>query len=285
MSRPCPGCGASDAGRFADKDSYQLVRCRRCATLYTAEAVENAYGDRYAEAAEPASFLAGRLDDIVAGFESLRCTGRLLDVGFGAGDLLLAARRAGWSVSGVEVARPAVERARQQGIEAFHGTLAEAGYEAGAFDVIVASELVEHIIEVGPLLATIHGLLRRGGLLWATTPHGRGLSARLLGPSWSVVNPPEHVQLFSIRGVRELFRRAGFASVSILAEGTNPQEIWQHWRGREVSSARRIDSAYALNAFLEQHRGRRAVKRAANRVLSMLRLGDSLKIAALKHAP
>ena len=45
-------------------------------------------------------------------------------------------------------------------------------------------------------------------------------------------------------------------------------------------AGKRIDAAYALNAFFEERRGRRAVKRAINRVLSALRLGDSLKISA-----
>jgi len=113
---------------------------------------------------------------------------------------------------------------------------------------------VEHITAVGPLLAGIARVLRPGGLLWATTPHARGISARILGASWSVVDPPSHLQLFSIRGLRKLLRRSGFDEVLIDAEGVNPQELLR--RGR-VTSRERIESGYALNAFFEEHRGRR----------------------------
>jgi hypothetical protein len=136
---------------------------------------------------------------------------------------------------------------------------------------------VEHITAVGPLLAGIARVLRPGGLLWATTPHARGISARILGASWSVVDPPSHLQLFSIRGLRKLLRRSGFDEVLIDAEGVNPQELLR--RGR-VTSRERIESGYALNAFFEEHRGRRFVKRVLNRALAIVHLGDTLKVSA-----
>jgi uncharacterized Zn finger protein len=35
VSRPCPGCGAAEARPFAEKNAHRIVRCGRCATLYT----------------------------------------------------------------------------------------------------------------------------------------------------------------------------------------------------------------------------------------------------------
>jgi len=281
-TRPCPGCGTGEPRQFAEKNAHEIVRCGRCATLYTIDGVERVYDDAYASEIESAPFLSRRLDDIVAAFASSWKTGRLLDVGFGFGDLLDAARRAGWDVSGVEVARPAVERARRRGIDAFHGRLSDARYEPESFDVILGVELLEHVIDVEPLLTDIARLLRPGGLLWATTPHARGLSARLLGPSWSVIAPPSHVQLFSIMGLRELLHRTGFVDVSMKSEGLNPHELAQHIRGKRISAGQRIEAACAINAYFEEQRGRRVIKRAVNRALSALRLGDSLKVSARK---
>ena len=48
-------------------------------------------------------------------------------------------------------------------------------------------EVIEHVADVSALLAASRRLLRPGGALYVTTPHGRGISARLLGTSWSVV--------------------------------------------------------------------------------------------------
>jgi SAM-dependent methyltransferase len=285
MTRPCPACGAREPRPFGAKNGHELVRCARCETLHTAEAVQKSYDDdRYAAEPDRPPFLQTRLDEIVARFATARRSGRLLDVGFGGGELLDAARRAGWSAFGVELAEGAVESARRRGVDAFHGTLHEARYEPLSFDVVVASELIEHILDVDPLLGEIRRVLRPGGLLWITTPHGRGLSARILGTSWSVVSPPIHIQLFSFGGVRTLLSNAGFRDVAIAAEGVNPQELLQHVRGRSVRGGERIAAAYELNAFFEERRGRRVLKRAANGALSALRLGDTLKIAAWRSA-
>jgi len=277
-ARPCPACEASDPRPYAEKNSYELVRCGACATLYTRDVVEQIYDDYYdASNLEVPSFVARRIDEIVAGFGS---GGRLLDVGFGAGTFLEAARRASWKTAGVEVSLPAVEHARALGFDVVHGRLQDAQYPDASFDVVVASEIVEHIIDARPLLREIARVLRPGGLLWATTPHGRGLSSRLLGASWSVVTPPEHVQLFSIRGMTQLLRACGFAQVSISAEGINPLEIADHFRRRVTKVSRRISSAYAINEFLLESPSRRFIKHSLNRLLSATRLGDSLKISA-----
>ena len=79
-----------------------------------------------------------------------------------------------------------------------------------------------------------------------------------------------------------MLHRTCFATVSIAAEGANPQEILQHMSGKKVTAGQRIDAAYALNAFFEERPTRRFVKWAINRALSVSHLGDSLKIAARK---
>jgi SAM-dependent methyltransferase len=282
--RPCPACNASDAQDVGEKNGYLLQRCAQCSTLYTRGRAESSYDDTYVKEGVPAAlFLSKRLDRIVASFESFRHLGRLLDVGFGGGDLLDAAQRSCWRTSGVEVTALAVANARRRGIDAFHGTLADAKYESESFDVVIATEILEHLVEAAELLAEIRRVIRPGGLMWATTPHGRGVSARMLGLGWSVIAPPEHVQLFSVSGIRELLERTGFQVLSVRAEGVNPQELIQHLRGGNTSTEQRIDAAYALNAFFEERPYRRIIKAVINRPLSMFQLGDSLKIAAIRR--
>jgi 2-polyprenyl-3-methyl-5-hydroxy-6-metoxy-1,4-benzoquinol methylase len=71
----------------------------------------------------------------------------------------------------------------------FHGEIEDAGFDDDRFDVVVLSEVVEHLTDPRTLLNEVHRILRPGGLLWATTPNGSGLSWRLLGerrdkPAW-----------------------------------------------------------------------------------------------------
>lgn len=290
--RKCPACGSGEAERAGEKDKFPMMRCRACGTLYVAQLPAASdtedYDSYYSEdnLAVP-DFINRRLDEIIAGFSSYKRGGRLLDVGCGAGTFMQAARRSGWEAVGVEVSATAAEHNRAEGFEVFNGELAEARYPEGHFDVVVLSEVLEHVSEPREMLREVLRVMRPGGLLWATTPNGQGFSARALGLKWSAVSPPEHLHLFSRGAVESLLTEVGFARARVVTEGFNPFEIIGALRGRPAPSAHaasnaRVQSGYELNAFLTEGGARRAVKGFANGVLRLCRLGDSLKIRAEK---
>jgi len=99
------------------------------------------------------------------------------------------------------VSKSAIEHAREQGYEVFHGELQDANFPDGHFDVITASENVEHCVKPEFLLDEVARILRAGSLFWATTPSAKGIWYKLIGIEWSTIYPPEHLQLFSKRGV------------------------------------------------------------------------------------
>ena len=236
-TRRCPGCGSGAGAPRGRKGGYDLLSCRGCRTLYASSLPTSGesedYDGYYSEGnLSVPDFIARRLDEIIAGFEPYRREGRLLDVGCGAGTFLRAAGRAGWVAEGVEVSATAAEHNRAAGFEVFNGELAAARYPEGRFDVVILSEVLEHVAEPREMLREILRVLRPGGLLWATTPNGRGLSARALGLGWSAVSPPEHLHLFSSRAARALLAEAGFGRVRVATEGANPFEILRALRGR-----------------------------------------------------
>lgn len=291
----CVACGAGAGAERGEKNGFRVISCRGCGTLYTSPAqgaggahdYDSYYGE---ENLSVPDFINARLDEIVADFAPYRQNGRLLDVGFGAGALLEAAGRAGWEAWGVEVSRTACEHVRARGFEVFCGELAAAGYPENHFDVVTASEVLEHVSDPRAMLRDIARVVRPGGLLWMTTPHGRGVSSRALGVSWSVVSPPEHLQLFSTRSVRALLAAAGFRKVRVATHGVNPSELLSALRGGRDAGAseaggegcRRVEDAYALNEAMSRSPARRALKNALNAALNASRLGDSLKVWAEK---
>lgn len=297
-ARLCPACGRATGRSRGQKNDFQLLACRSCATLYTAHLPQTNQSQDYDAYYTPENLtvpaiIEKRLDEIVSTFEPYRKNNRLLDVGFGAGTFLEAAVRSRWQTFGVEVSRTAVEHVRERGFEVFCGQLGKAAYPDDYFDVIVASELLEHVPDPRDVLEEIVRVLRPGGLFWATTPHGCGISARLLGLGWSVVCPPEHLQLFSVKSIRELLTSGGFRQVDLATHATNPFEIVHElYRrvGRGAQSGRaaggvdfnRVESIYQLNEFLSDSPLRRILKGALNSLLNATRMGDSLKIRAVK---
>jgi SAM-dependent methyltransferase len=288
IPRPCPACRASSVRDAGWKNDHHLVRCRTCRTLFTTllpsgESLHDYYSQYYSgENLTVPLFVSRRLDEIVSGFARFRKTNRFLDVGCGAATLLEAARRAGWNAEGTEVSEVAANNARRLGFHVFCGGLAQANFASDRYDVVSVVEVLEHLLEPWSLLREVFRVLRPGGLLWLTTPNGYGISATLLGPSWSVISPPEHIQLFSVLGLRTLLRNAGFDHIRIAAHGVNPFEIASHFRHSEMTPNDRVSSSYALNERLTSGRSRRLAKAAINHVLSSLRLGDALKTRAVK---
>lgn len=293
----CPACHAIVARHLGRKEVFEMLSCQKCGTIYTSSTSGRVHAQDYdgyytSENLSVPDFIHKRLDEIVASFSSYRLHNRMLEIGFGAGSLLAAASRAGWRVEGVEVSQSAVKHGEAQGFRTFRGELSEAGYETGSFDLVVATELLEHLEDPGAMIREIARILRPGGLFWGTTPNSRGISPRLLGLDWSVICPPEHLQLLSEKGVRKLLLEAGFRKVSIGTEGTNPFELLK-WRGRNrrigllpsggvapASGCDRVNASYRLNESLMKSGPRRTVKNFLNSLLRLSHLGDSLKIRA-----
>lgn len=232
-----------------------------------------------------------RAQEIVSSFRPFRLTGRLLDVGFGAGVFLDAGKNAGWARSGTEVSERAVEQALSRGYDVRRADLTSAGFSSDWFDVVCAGEVVEHLADPGGFLREVARILRPGGLFWATTPNGRGFSARVMKLEWSVVAPGEHRQLFSMDGLRTLLQRNGFESAQLHASALNPTEILGFVRthvrrtrrevARPTEERSRVASGYALNERMMRSRPRMLVKQVLNSALRLSRLGDSLNVRAI----
>lgn len=285
----CPACKSSVTTDWGARNGFRIVNCRGCKTVYAstlADAVEGQdYDGYYSEAnLEVPLFVKQRIVEIVRGFVSFRQGNRLLDIGFGAGTIMETAVEEGWETFGTEVSKPAVEHARSLGFSAFYGPLREAAYPDNHFDIITASEILEHLTKPEEDLNEIFRILRPGGLFWATTPSSTGLSARLLGLDWSVLSPPEHTQLYSRRGADLMLRRAGFKTVRIAAHGLNPMEIVNHYRKKAVveDGFDRVRASYSLNEQMMRSGPRKQLKGLLNGLLSLVHLGDSLKIFAIK---
>jgi ubiquinone/menaquinone biosynthesis C-methylase UbiE len=289
----CVACGSKAAQAVGVKNELELLRCRQCATLYTPYSPwyssEFFYEAYYAEESlSPPAFVQTRLEEITAGFSPYRQSNRLLDIGCGAGNLLLAARKNGWDAQGLDVAEQATEHVRTLGFEVFHGELQQAQFPSQHFDVITAAEILEHLTEPRLLVQEVARILRPGGLFWTTTPHARGLSARVLGLNWRCIWPPEHLQLFSVDGIKALLRDVGFRQIRFQTTGGNPIEIL-HAMGAKKNAPRALDqrfdrvaTSYQLNESLMKSRSRRVVKDVINGMLNASRLGDSLKVFAIR---
>ncbi|MGB7067964.1 MAG: class I SAM-dependent methyltransferase [Pyrinomonadaceae bacterium] len=285
----CPACHFFDSISAGTKNGFDILVCRKCRSIYTGHLpllheAEN-YDEYYNEAnlTVPA-FVLERVREIINGFSDFRQSNRLLDIGFGAGTILEIASEIGWQPFGLEVSKPAIEQARTKGFQVFHGSLSEAAYPDSYFDVVTASEILEHLPDPEKDLREIARILRPGGLLWATTPSACSASFRVLGLDWSILCPPEHIQLYSKTGASLMLKKAGFSKTMFKTYGLNPAEIVNHF-GRRSCNGKvfdRVGTGYALNETMTKGPFRKRIKGILNLGLDITGLGDSLKIFAQK---
>ena len=139
--------------------------------------------------------------------------GRLLDVGCFCGLLLSDARHRGWAVEGLEPSRWARQKAGEQfGLEIKYASLKEAAFPEGSFDAVMAVDVLEHFLHPREELGEMNRILKKGGLLYLSTPDVDSLAARLFRRRWWGYRP-EHLFYFSLRSLRSLLASFGFEPV------------------------------------------------------------------------
>lgn len=287
--RSCPACSRSSSVSLGKKNQFEIYRCTFCRTIFTDRIPKLCEAQNYHvyydhQTLQPPAFIRKRVAEIVGEFEAFRNTNRILDIGFGAGTILEAASHSGWDVYGLEVSERAVSTAHEAGYKVFHGQLKEAQYSDCHFDVVTASEILEHLPDPAADLAEIARILRPGGLFWGTTPSAQAVSFRMMRLSWSMVSPPDHIQLYSKTGAGLMLTKAGFERIRLKTHGLNPLEIANHFwpRSDKISSVETLQAGYSLNEQLSRSPGRKLVRNLVNGALSIFGLGDSLKIYARK---
>ena len=144
--------------------------------------------------------------------ESLPESGEMLEIGCGTGGLLAAARRKRLEVSGTDIAARWLVVARRrlddlgmdQSVELTAGSAECLPWSDGAFDIVAADSLIEHLDNPARALGECFRVLRPGG------------SLRLWSPNRFSVLPDPHVRLW---GVSWLPRNWGRAYVRLRRGG------------------------------------------------------------------
>ncbi|OGD86268.1 hypothetical protein A2164_03785 [Candidatus Curtissbacteria bacterium RBG_13_35_7] len=97
----------------------------------------------------------------------------VLDIGCSTGYLGSILQKKGAKVFGIDISKNAVKEARKQLFSAQELDLNEQKlpFKKNYFDLIIASEIIEHLFEPEKILKEIHRILKINGYLLITTPN------------------------------------------------------------------------------------------------------------------
>ena len=278
VAQQCPVCGVPPreylgrrggaAHREGTGVECRIWRCGGCGLVFPNPMPHPVGGVGEQYALDPDSYFhnhdAGTKLEAARGLvaQAARLTGgvgRLLDVGSGRGDVLVAAREAGWEATGIDLSPSFADFAeRRSGAEVRRVAIDRCGFPDGSFDAVILAAVLEHLYDPDATVREIARVLRPGGAFFVDVPNEAGLYFRLgnlyqklRGRDWVVnVAPtfePFHVFGFGPRSLRALLSKHGLEV-----------REWRVYGGRSMVPGR----GGLLGAF--EHLAARAVTAASN---------------------
>ena len=162
---------------------------------------------------------------------------QVLDLGCGNGALVAMLARWGYRPVGVEPSNSGIQVARQQSPHLmFHQASADpaelASLALPAFDVVLSTEVVEHVYSPRTWAAAAHSVLKPGGVLICSTPYHGYLKNCALATSgkldahFTALWEGGHIKFWSRRTLTALLKEAGFQVTAFRGAGRIPW-LWK----------------------------------------------------------
>lgn len=247
------GVGALIAvASIVGRPTIEAVKCSECGSIdLLAESGPSSASDREVDHYIEIGAGIATIGDALALVDPQRVR-RFLDVGCGYGFSLDVGRALhGWDVRGVEPSLAALRGAAELGVDIRHEFLNDQSDVGTGFDLIFASEVIEHVPDPRIFLGAIRERLGRRGCIVLTTPAAEAISPEFpASDALSALSPGFHTFLTSVKGMEILLRDAGFRHVSVARRHANIRVI-ASVRGRRWddftahTAVDRLDDYYA----------------------------------------
>jgi 2-polyprenyl-3-methyl-5-hydroxy-6-metoxy-1,4-benzoquinol methylase len=150
---------------------------------------------------------------------------RLLEIGCGNGDTgmyALSQKKCGY-VCGVELNEVAANEAKAKITEVLIGDVEhlDLPFNQSSFDILMMSELLEHLVDPWAVLTKIRPFMKHGALVFSSSPNVANINniKMLLGGDWKLelngVMDRTHLRWFTPKTYREMFESSGYTVTSI----------------------------------------------------------------------
>ncbi len=223
-----------------------------------------------------------RINEVLDGFEKFRKTNNMLDVGCGPGLFLIEAKKRGWEVYGTEFTDNQLAYLHDKGINTLKGKLTNDSFEDELFDVIISSEVIEHINNPLEEMKHFHRLLRKGGLVYITTPNFNAIERFLLKGDYAIIEYPEHLCYYTPKTIDLLLTNNGFNKLKITTTGVSIARIKKSIKRKNNESTEHVFSDESIREQLE-FGYKRYIKLFINGMLNLFGIGNSLKAWYVKE--
>ena len=211
--QPCTVCGVVINNRFLfeKNDGYsriehcKIYQCNSCNNIYLGQYSKTFDSELYSYYVKYSGKTKEQIYDPLTKKSYLQVLKLLasygggkniLDVGCGNGSFVDAAMNEGYSIKGIELSQTAVDIAQGFGLPVRNLDFFSREIEQSSYDVLSMFEVIEHLPEPIQFLKRAEHVVKRGGLVYLTTPNFNSLDRKLIGKRWSVIGQ-EHLTYFT----------------------------------------------------------------------------------------
>jgi len=231
MGNKCKICKSEKVSFFATIKGYDLMKCLECGFIYIPSIgqkdIENFYEKDYFDG-KLARFSAGLLDQvlpqektwIINMYLSSPSYRNILEIGPGTtgGMVKYYFNQPNRYIECVEISKFASDYLNKHGISTFNG-LIQNFKPKKRFDLIIATEVIEHDLNPCGFVNSVYRLLNDNGLFFLSTGNTSSFMAKYSGMKWYYYDPPAHISYFNNKNIKLLLLKNGFSKVEIINVG------------------------------------------------------------------
>ncbi|XDD52813.1 methyltransferase domain-containing protein [Leptospira sp. WS4.C2] len=236
---PCPACNSKITNSHLNKSGYTYQKCSECGSLFcnprpSKEMLDDFYSvgisskfwsehffPAVAEKRREILFRpkAKKIFDFLTGLNFN--PNQICDVGSGYGIFLeeLKSFYPKASLFGIEPSEEMAAISRSKGIETLVAMAENSAVWEGEFDLVISSEVIEHVFSPIEFLNSVKKLAKPGGYVLLTGLGYEGFDILTLQERSNSIFPPHHINFMSVKGFETLFERLNFSAIEVFTPG------------------------------------------------------------------
>jgi 2-polyprenyl-3-methyl-5-hydroxy-6-metoxy-1,4-benzoquinol methylase len=242
----CPYCGGQNQKKGFNLNGFIHKRCENCQTVYVSPRlndnfIEELYSDEYYSEmftrsmlpvfAKRKGMIGKRKYSEIVNIAPNKNLGSVLDIGAGIGEVIDVFKDEGWSTYAVEMNDTAAKWLEKLGLDqVFHGSFDDY-IPNQKFDVIMAWNVIEHVVNPAQFLEKVCTLLAPGGVFVSEVPHGNSLLLdiveRIGFDPKRILMGEQHIVLYSTDAYVGLHERNGFKKLHLQTNGLDCDTIFK----------------------------------------------------------
>ncbi len=208
---------------FLTNEKFDIVKCDNCTFLFTnprpdTNSIGNYYqSSEYISHTNKGNNLINTLYKVARTFtlagkvrmiNKLTANKSILDYGCGTGDFLIACKKNGWSVHGVEPDSHAREIASHNKVIQIHSSLGQLD-QLKSVGLITLWHVLEHINDLNEILSQLISTLDKDGTMLIAVPNHNSYDAKHYDHHWAAYDVPRHLYHFSQKTMKILLENHG----------------------------------------------------------------------------